>query len=218
MAKKKIPVVVNMDREEALNSRADAIVSSFQTRIYPLLLQFGLLDDKHVEKYLACDTVEAIYKDALTENPSSIYALRQQALLEELKDDPKERKDVWSIFRGSVNEVKNPEEEGFIFKAIPGADSPNRNTVIKALTVKSLAFTIDRELLKEASIVHPTDEQNEVFNMLSEFCEAYNKKNFSKKYRIERVLYLKGGELFPNVRGILGKNWIYLKEKKGSVI
>lgn len=218
MAKKKIPVVVNMDMEEALNSRADAIVSSFQTRIYPLLLQFGLLDDKHVEKYLACDTVEAIYKDALTENPSSIYALRQQALLEELKDDPKERKDVWSIFRGSVNEVKNPEEEGFIFKAIPGADSPNRNTVLKALTVKRLAFTIDRDLLKEASIVHPTDEQNEVFNMLSEFCEAYNKKNFSKKYRIERVLNLKGGELFPNVRGILGKTWIYLKEKGESVI
>lgn len=214
MAKKKIPVVVNMDIEEALNNRADAIVSSFQTSIYPLLFQLGLLDDKHVEKYLACDTVETIYKDALAENPSSIYALQQQALLEELKEDPKERKDVWSIFRGSVNEVKNPEEEGFIFKAIPGADSPNRNTVLKALTVKRLAFTIDRELLKEASIVHPTDEQNEVFNMLSEFCEAYNKKNFTKKYRIERVLSLKGGELSPNVRGILGKNWIY-EFKKG---
>ena len=214
MAKKTFPVVVNRDLEYALNHRAKATVKLFNTEIFPLLLKFGLLDDKHVEKYLACDTTEAIYKDALAENPSSIYALEQEALVEELKEDPKERKDVWRIFRGAITEAKSPKEEGFVFKPIPGADSRNRVAILKALSVKNLQFSIDSEYLKEASIVHPTEKQVELYNMLSDFCEAYNEKNFHKWKPINYVLYGDANGIHPSVHNILGLTSLY-EIKKG---
>lgn len=214
MAKKTFPVVVNRDFEYSLNHRAEVTVKLFNTEIFPLLLKFGLLDDKHVEKYLAADTMEAIYKDALAENPSSIYALEQEALVEEMKENPKERKDVWSMFRGSRTEAKNPSDEGFIFKPIPSADSRVRPYILKALSVKNLKFSIDREYLKEVSIVHPTEKQVELYNMLSDFCEAYNKKNFNKWKPIHYVLYGDANGIHPSVHSILGLTYLY-EIKKG---
>lgn len=211
MAKRTFPVVVNKNVEDGLNHRAEATVKSFNTEIFPLLLKFGLLDDKHVEKYLAADTTEAIYLDALAENPSSIYALEQEALVEELKENPKERKDVWSIFRGSITEAKHPSDEGFVFKPIPGADSRNRPYILKALSVKNLKFSIDREYLKEVSIVHPTEKQVELYNMLSDFCEAYNKKNFNKWKPINCVLYGNANGIYPSLHNILGLSYIEIK-------
>ena len=211
MAKRTFPVVVNKNVEDGLNHYAESTVKRFNTEICPLLLKFGLLDDKHVEKYLACDTTEAIYLDALAENPSSIYALEQEALVEELKENPKERKDVWSIFRGSITEAKNPSDEGFVFKPIPGADSRNRPIILKALSVKNLKFSIDREYLKEVSIVHPTDEQKELYSMLCDFCEAYNKKNFYKKKPIDCVILTNANGIYPSVRNILGLSFIEIK-------
>ena len=211
MAKRNFPVVVNKNLEDGLNHYAESTVKRFNTEIFPLLLKFGLLDDKHVEKYLACDTTEAIYKDALAENPSSIYALEQEALVEELKENPKERKDVWSIFRGSITEAKNPSDEGFVFKPIPGADSRNRPIILKALSVKNLKFSIDREYLKEVSIVHPTDEQKELYSMLCDFCEAYNKKNFYKKKPINCVILTNAKGIYPSVHNILGLSYIEIK-------
>ena len=211
MTKKNFPIVVNKNFEDSLNHRAEATVKSFNTEIFPLLLKFGLLDDKHVEKYLACDTTEAIYKDALAENPSSIYALEQEALVEELKENPKERKDVWSMFRGTITEAKNPSDEGFVFKPIPGADSRTRPYILKALSVKKLKFSIDREYLKEVSIVHPTEKQVELYNMLSDFCEAYNKKNFHKWKPINCVLFGNANGIYPSVHNILGLSYIEIK-------
>lgn len=214
MAKRTFPVVVNENLEDGLNHTAEATVKSFNTEIFPLLLKFGLLDDKHIEKYLAANTTEAIYKDALAENPSSIYALEQEALVEELKENPKERKDVWSIFRGATTEAKSPKEEGFIFKPIPGADSRNRVAILKALSVKNLQFSIDSEYLKEVSIVRPTEKQVELYNMLSDFCEAYNKKNFYKWKPINYVLYGDANGIHPSVHNILGLTNLY-EIKKG---
>lgn len=211
MAKRNFPVVVNKDCENALNRYAESTVKRFNTEIFPLLLKFGLLDDKHVEKYLACDTTEAIYLDALAENPSSIYALEQEALVEELKENPKERKDVWSMFRGTITEAKNPSDEGFIFKPIPGADFRNRKAILNALSVNNLKFSIDREYLKEVSIVHPTERQVELYNMLSDFCEAYNKKNFHKWKPINCVLFGNANGIYPSVHNILGLSYIEIK-------
>ena len=211
MAKRNFPVVVNKDFENVLNRYAESTVKRFNTEIFPLLLKFGLLDDKHVEKYLACDTTEAIYKDALAENPSSIYALEQEALVEELKENPKERKDVWSMFRGTITEAKNPSDEGFIFKPIPGADFRNRKAILNALSVNNLKFSIDREYLKEVSIVHPTERQVELYNMLSDFCEAYNKKNFHKWKPINCVLFGNANGIYPSVHNILGLSYIEIK-------
>lgn len=212
MAKRTFPVVVNKNVEDGLNHYAESTVKRFNTEIFPLLLKFGLLDDKHVEKYLACDTTEAIYKDALAENPSSIYALEQEALVEELKENPKERKDVWSIFRGSITEAKNPSDEGFIFKPIPGADFRNRKAILNALSVNNLKFSIDREYLKEVSIVHPTDEQKELYSMLCDFCEAYNKKNWHKWKPINCVLFGNANGIYPSVHNILGLSYIEIKK------
>lgn len=212
MAKRNFPVVVNKDCENALNRYAESTVKRFNTEIFPLLLKFGLLDDKHVEKYLACDTTEAIYLDALAENPSSIYALEQEALVEELKENPKERKDVWSMFRGTITEAKNPSDEGFIFKPIPGADFRNRKAILNALSVNNLKFSIDREYLKEVSIVHPTERQVELYNMLSDFCEAYNKKNFHKWKPINCVLFGNANGIYPSVHNILGLSYIEIKK------
>ena len=214
MAKQNFPVVVNKNFEEALNLHADATVKAFQTDIFPLLLKFGLLDDKHIEKYLACDTTEAIYKDALTNSPGSIHALELEEYVEGLKENPEERKDVWGIFRGSVTEAKSPKEDGFIFKPIPGADFRNRAIMLKALSVENLKFSIDREYLKEASIVHPTDEQVYLYNLLLEFCEAYNKKKFHKKNPITCLFASNANGIYPNVHSILRLNWIY-EYKKG---
>ena len=208
MAKRTFPTMVNKSLEERLYHRAEFVVKRFNLEIFPLLLKFGLLDDKHIEKYLGCDTIEEIYKDALAENPSSIYALEQQAFIEELKENPEERADVWGFLRGSKSEAKSPKEAGFIFKPIPGADQRNRKLVLKALSVKNLTFSIDRELLREASIIHPTDEQIELYNMLSEFCEAYN--SMTSRKPITHILSTKSdGTLYPNVHSILGATWIY---------
>ena len=211
MAKRTFPVVVNKDFENGLNHFAESTVKRFNTEIFPLLLKFGLLDDKHVEKYLACDTTEAIYLDALAENPSSIYALEQEALVEELKENPKERKDVWSMFRGATSEAKHPSDEGFIFKPIPGADFRNRKAILNALSVNNLKFSIDREYLKEVSIVHPSERQVELYNMLSDFCEAYNKKNFHKWKPINCVLFGNANGIYPSVHNILGLSYIEIK-------
>lgn len=212
MATKSFPVVVNKSVEDGLNHLAESTVKRFNTEIFPLLLKFGLLDDKHVEKYLAADTTEAIYLDALAENPGSIYALEQEALLEELKENPKERKDVWGIFRGTKTEAKSPSEEGFIFKPIPCADSRNRKFILKALSVKKLKFSIDREYLKEVSIIHPTEKQIELYNMLSDFCEAYNKKEFQKWKPINSVLFSNAKEVFPSLHNILGLSYIEIQK------
>ena len=199
MAKKKFPVVINDSKEFHLIREAEAKVKIFQKEIFPVLLTVGLLDDKHIEKYLVCDTTEAIYNDALTENPSSIYALEKEAYVEELKENPKERKDVWRIFRGDNSEANSPNKEGFVFKPLPNVGSS-----IKAISVQNLQFHIDREYFKEISIIHPTEEQVELYNVLSDFCEAYNKKNWQKKKPIRCLLVDDGKGLRPSITEILG--------------
>lgn len=208
MVKRTFPVVVNKDCENSLNRYAESTVKRFNTEIFPLLLKFGLLDDKHVEKYLACDTTEAIYKDALVENPGSIFALEQEALVEELKENSKERMDVWGIFRGSITEAKSPKDEGFIFKPIPGADFRCRHVILSALSVKNLQFSIDRNFLREASIVHPSERQLELYNMLSDFCDAYNKKGWHRWKPINGVLLSNANGIYPSLHNILGLSFI----------
>ena len=204
MAKKNFPVVVNENKEFNLIREAEATVKKFKNEIFPLLFQVGLLDDKHVEKYLACDTTEAIYNDAITENPSSIYALEKEAYIEELKANHDEKKDVWALFREQKTGAKSPKEEGFVFKRIPHAE----RSIIKAISVQNLQFHIDREYFKEISIIHPTEEQVELYNTLLEFCEAYNKKNRQNNKLIRHLIYHDGKKIYPSLTELLGFSWI----------
>ena len=63
MSKKNFPTMVNAELESALPRHARNKVKQYKQNIYPVLLQFGLLDDAHVQKYLNCGTMEEIYKD-----------------------------------------------------------------------------------------------------------------------------------------------------------
>lgn len=214
MAKKNFPVVVNKRLEDSLNHRAEVTVKRFQKEIFPLLLNFGLFDDQHIEKYLGCDTTEAIYNDLLTEDPSRIFILEQEAHIEELKENLNERRDVWGIFRDSTSEAKSPKEEGFVFKPIPGAEISRRNDILKALSVRNLQFFIDREYFKEISIVHPTEEQVELYNVLSDFCETFNKKKWHITPSIFHTIGISEKGIYPILQNILGLNWCYEIKKE----
>ena len=52
MSKKSIPTMVNSDLEFALPRAARNKAQAFKKDVYPTLLDFGLLDDEHVQKYL----------------------------------------------------------------------------------------------------------------------------------------------------------------------
>lgn len=208
MTKKDFPKMVNLTLEEGLTNAANVVVRSFQNEVFPLLFKIGLLDDKHVKKYLASDTMEAIYKDALAENPAYIYSLEQKALIEELKEEGEEREDVWKIFRAPRCEVKSPKEDGFVFRLMPGLHRGCRNVLLKAISVNNLSFSIDNKFLTERSLVKPTDEQFELYNMVLEFCKAFNEKKYNKKYGIREIFCSNENGAYPNIHAILGLLWL----------
>ncbi len=210
MTVRTFPVLINQNLEASLNHRVEIVAKLFQSDVFPLLLTFGLLDDKHIMKYLPCDTTEEIYKDALEENPSKIYAMEQETLLENLKEDPNQRRDVWANFRGVKTEAKTPKDEGFVFRKLPCAGLHNKGIILKALTVKNLRFSIDTKYLQEVSIVKPTKEQIDIYNMLSDFCEAYNKKHFHAR-PINMLIHTDERGIYPSLHNILRLDWIYEK-------
>lgn len=212
MSKRQFPVMVNVAFENWLNRAAAGRAKSFQSEVYPILFKFGLLDDEHVQKYLKCDTMEDIYKDALQENAQSVYALEQKFLVENLKDE-KEREDVWRFLRDDKSEVKNPKENGFIFRRIPGSDDTHNNLVLMGITVKNLEFLIDEKVYTEISTINPTDGQRECFEMMSEIFDTFNKWNAKRKKNFESFIARENGVYVPNIHTILGLQWLRKKEK-----
>ena len=212
MSKRQFPVMVNVAFENWLNRAAAGRAKSFKSEVYPTLFKFGLLNDEHVQKYLKSETFEDIYKDALQENAQSIYALEQKFLVENLKGE-KEREDVWGFLRDAKSEVKNPKENGFIFRRIPGSDTTYNDFVLMGITVKNLEFIIDEKIYNEISTVKPTDEQRECFDMISEMCDTFNKWNTKKKKNLERFFSKENGVYVPNIRVILNIETLRKKEK-----
>lgn len=197
MSKTEFPLMVRDFVEANLNKAADEKVNSFKKVVYPLLFKFGLMDDSHIEKYLSSETTEDIYKDALRENPKAVFAMEQEAIFNE-------EADVWEKLRNPNSPVKTPKEEGFIFREIPYAKS----AVSKAISVKNGELVINRKLFYEASIVRPTDEQKEEFEILSDFCEIINKKKLYKKYLPQTMFLFDEQGMKPNIYTILGTTWI----------
>ena len=72
MTKRNFPKLVDTNKLDGFTRTVNGTIRSFQKEVFPLLYKIGLLDDKHVKKYLASETMEAIYKDALIENPAYI--------------------------------------------------------------------------------------------------------------------------------------------------
>lgn len=212
MSKRQFPVMVNVAFENWLNRAARGRAKSFQSEVYPTLFKFGLLNDEHVQKYLKCETFEDIYKDALQENAQSVYALEQKFLVENLKDE-KEHEDVWGFLRDAKSEVKNPKENGFIFRRIPGSDCTHNNLVLMGITVKNLEFLIDEKVYTEISTINPTDKQRECYEMMSEIFDTFNKWNAKRKKRFECFIAIENGLYVPNIHTILGLQWLRKKEK-----
>lgn len=211
MSKSNFPTMVNADLESALPRHARSKAKQYKQNVYPILLQFGLLDDAHVQKYLNCGTMEEIYKDALTENRQSITVLEQKALVEEAKDE-KQREDVWKFLRDSKSPVKSPKEDGFIFAPLPYSDYNWNGVITKALSVKDMDILVDEQFLKDLCVIKPSDEQRELWDMLEDFCEKFNKKNLHKKYCIPNLFIGDGNGIRPNIYGVLYKyQWMHPK-------
>lgn len=207
--KKNFPRFVNIDLEFSLSRQAEATIKEFTKNIYPILHTFGLLDDRHITKYLACDTTEVIYKDALAENPQSVYVLQQEALIEAIKEKPEDRKDVWSILRaGSLDKETNPEDAGFVFKPIPSAGNINRVALLKAISVNNLKLSYDREYLRRVSVIQPTKEQIELYHLVCDFCADFNKMKLFKKYPINILFWSDVNGIHANMHTITRKTFI----------
>lgn len=213
MSKREFPIMVNEEFRSALYRHAESKVRQFKKEIYPLLFELDLFDDTHIQKYLKCDTKEAIYKDALIENQKYIFKLDQKYNIEQQKKEG-EREDVWNFLRSPQSPVKSPNEEGFVFATLPLADSNFKHILDQALSVKKGEILIDKNFLDEVSIIKPTDEQKELFEILSDFCELFNKKKFNKNYEILGLFKGNANGIYPCVHNILRKQWI--TEKKHS--
>ena len=204
MSKKEFPVMVSDQLVDALPKCAKGFVAEYKKDIYPILYKFGMLDDKHIQKYLNSVTIEDIYRDALVENEAAVKQLEQEALYDE-------ERDVWKRLRRWDSPKKAPKEEGFVFLDMPLHDYSHRDIILKALSVKNGEILIDEAFLMEVSTIKPTAEQKELWDMLSDFCERFNKKGFNKKYDITLLFSADKNGTFPNVYTILKRLWISRK-------
>lgn len=214
MSKRQVPVMVNCSFEESLIRVAEGRAKSFKRDLYPVLLQFALLDDEHVQKYLKCDTMEDIFLDALSENKQSVMALEQKAFVEKQKPE-KEQEDVWGFMRDPESRAKSPMENGFIFRKIPGSDYTYNEYVLKGISVKNLEFVIDKTVYANIATVIPSDEQKACFEMIAEICDTFNKWNATRKTvkNFPGFFRMKNGIFYPNLNKILNLEWLRPKGK-----
>lgn len=210
MTKRKMPVMVNYSFESELNRYAQSKANAFKRDIYPVLLEFGLLDDEHVQKYLNCETMEEIYYDALLENRRSVLVLEQKAVVEAMKPE-KERVDVWRFLRDPKSEAKSPKENGFIFARIPGSDNTYNDFVLKGISVKNLELHVNKEIYTEISTINPSAEQQECYDMIAEMCDIFNKWNAKRQKHMELFFTKENGVYVPNLHTIFNLQWLRKK-------
>lgn len=195
---KKMPIMVNDYLVWRLPLAAKQFVAEFTGGVYPILHRFKILDDAHIQKYLFSLSREDIYNDVLKSDPEVIKDLEQDALFEP-------ERDIWGIFRDGTSPVKTPQEEGFVFAKMPFADYSNRNTICKALSVRNKEIFIDEKYLLDVCIVHPTEQQKELWALLSDFCEKFNEAGYYKKWLVNHLFNQQGGKVVPSINIILGR-------------
>jgi len=200
---KEMPILFSSRRKVDINRTAVCIARAFTESIYPILQNFGLLDDVHVKKYLGIQTTEEIYKDALSENPEIISKLETTYRFTKV--------DVWKGIRDTNSPVESPKDEGFIFAPMPGADAFYFSKAIKALVVKDGNIEIDTNILTEESIVKPTDKQKELYAIIADLCDALNEKKYDSINLNAMVAMTKEG-FKPSISGIMGDTFISIKK------
>lgn len=195
---KEMPVMVNDYLAWKLPLAAKQFVEEFTGGVYPILHKFGLLDDEHIQKYIYSLSRKDIYEDVLRDNPEVIKGMEQDALFEPDRD-------VWGIFRDFTSPVRPPQEPGFVFAKMPMADYSNRNFICKSLSVKDKVISVNEEYLLNGCIIHPTEQQKELWALLSEFCEKFNEGGFYKKWIVNHLFNQQGGKVVPSIGIILGR-------------
>lgn len=201
---KEFPVMVNDFVSRKLLLAAKQFVEEFTGGIYPILHKFRLLNDENIQKYIYSLSRKEIYEDVLRDNPDVIKDLEQDALLEP-------ERDVWRIFRDGRSPVKSPLEDGFIFASMPMHDYSNRNFICKSLSVKDKVISVNEEYLLSGCIVHPTPQQEQLWALLSKFCEEINAGKYYKKWVVNHLFIQSDKGVRPNMNILLGRYFISRK-------
>lgn len=201
---KEFPVLVNNFVSRDLLLAAKQFVDEFKGGVFPILHRFKMLDDEHIRKYLSSESRSDIFEDILRDKPELVKALEQDALYEP-------ERDVWGIFRDSRSPVKSPLEPGFVFAEMPMAYYSNRNIICKALSVRNKEILVNEEYLINACIVKPTEEQKELWALLSEFCAKINAGEFYKKWVVNHLFIQSDKGVRPNMNILLGRYFISRK-------
>ena len=207
MAKKEFPIMLSQELSLSLSSAARRLVTEYKAIVFPVLYKLGMLDDEHIARYLKSKTFEDIYKDALFEKKATIEKFHLEYLYGE-------EKDIWKDFMYFKSPVKSPKEEGFVYRNMPIPDYSHRDIVIKSLSIKDREISIDENILEEGAVVKPTAAQMKLWDMLSDFCQEYNKRGFYNVFDIRSLFLFNQKGIYPNARGVLCR-W-FLSEKKDS--
>lgn len=197
--KKEFPVLVNFRTEADLRRRADVLVQNYKTVLKPILLNFGLLDDELIRKYLDCDSMEEVYRDLESKHPERVSYLEAERI--------NRGADVWREIRLPGSGIQSPREPGFKFGSLFHlSEGRERGIVLKSVTVKGGDIVIDYSVLEEASIIQPTEEQREVYGLVADFCNELRKRNLQRKDILELFCVI-NGEIRPNAAGIVNRRF-----------
>ena len=195
--KKKLPVLVSDFKLIELNRVANRFVKNFSAKIFPLMLKYGVLDEPHIKKYLQCDTMEVIYKDAMRENPETIKRMEQMSFFCDI--------DAWADIRDCNSPVKSPNEKGFIFAPMPLKDYNYRKSIMRAISVKDGGLFVDEKILEDECIIKPTEKQEKLYEIAAEFCETLKEMGFHKRSVNSIIINTRSG-IKPYISGIMDSN------------
>ena len=185
---------VGLNRD--LNRLSAQFVSEFVNEVKPVLFAFGLSDDASIRKYIHSRTYEDIYRDAVKRNEMRVQIFDDMARVK--------GEDFWSAIRDSSSEVQTPKESGFVFKQMPLVDDIYREKFLKAIIVENGILKVNESILREESLLTPAPWMVECYELVSEFCDRLQAKNFKTKRRIQHLfIYDKDGNLRPNLNGIV---------------
>lgn len=208
------PVCINFRKQLDLQRKALLFIKEFESGVYPVLFKFDILDEKHIVKYLGCISFRAIYEDLLTERPDRIAYLEQEERFSGT--------DHWSMFRDSVKSYHNdPQKEGkvspgdpaFVFAKMPLSNCSLREQLIGCISYEKGQLVIDYGKIEQLSVVHPTDRQLAMFEILSELCDRLKKEGLSRENICKMLCFdSKSREMRVFLQGLLKKDSITIKK------
>ena len=191
----KIPNIYSLQLQRDLKRLSAQFIAEYIKEVRPVLIALGVSDDASVRKYIHSRTFEDIYRDAIKRNEMRVQFLEDMA---KSRDE-----DFWSAIRDSSSEVQIPKERGFVFKQMPLAEDIYRDKFLKAITVENGILKVNESILREESLLTPAPWMVECYEMVSDFCEKLNAKNFKRKRMQHLFIYDKDGNLKPNMNGIV---------------